>query len=60
MAEARSPVPTFVGQAVFVGDLAKAPTAIMPFLEEGDILILMGAGSIDEISGFFEQALSIP
>lgn len=47
------------GTAFFAGDLERAPARIMPFLKEGDILILMGAGSIDEISGFFEQAMSI-
>ncbi|MFH2000070.1 MAG: cyanophycin synthetase, partial [Planctomycetota bacterium] len=47
------------GRSAFLGDLEKAPSAILPHLMEGDLLILMGAGSVDDISGIVEQALSV-
>ena len=47
------------GRSVFVGDLDEAPSAMVSRLMPGDLLVLMGAGSIDEISGILERKLSL-
>jgi len=47
------------GRSQFVGGLDEAPHAITPYLKNGDILVLMGAGTIDEISNVIEGNLSL-
>lgn len=47
------------GASCYVGALDEAPYAIVPHLEKDDVLVLMGAGSIDEISGIVEEKLSL-
>jgi UDP-N-acetylmuramate--alanine ligase len=46
------------GRAVYIGDLERAPTSMLSHIREGDLLVLMGAGNIDELSGKITQALS--
>jgi UDP-N-acetylmuramate--alanine ligase len=46
------------GRAIYVGDLDQAPSAMLPHIREGDVLVLMGAGNIDELSGKITRALS--
>ncbi len=47
------------GRSCFVGGLDDAPSAIRSSIEDGDLLVLMGAGSIDGISGAVEKELSM-
>jgi UDP-N-acetylmuramate--alanine ligase len=47
------------GRSLYVGDLSSATSAMMPHLKKGDLLVLMGAGNIDEISGIVEKQLSV-
>lgn len=46
------------GDASFAGGLRQAPREITARVAEGDLLVLMGAGDIDEISGVVETVLS--
>jgi UDP-N-acetylmuramate--alanine ligase len=46
------------GRSLFVGDLDEAPPRMVSHLKPGDLLVLMGAGSIDEISGIIAKELS--
>lgn len=52
-------VARFGGRSQFVGDLEEAPLAMKSHLKEGDLLVLMGAGNIDEITGVVERELSL-
>jgi UDP-N-acetylmuramate--alanine ligase len=47
------------GHSFYVGDLSMAASAMVPHLKKGDLLVLMGAGNIDEISGIVEKQLSV-
>ncbi|EEO28457.1 UDP-N-acetylmuramate--L-alanine ligase [Oxalobacter paraformigenes] len=44
---------------VFVEDIAEMPSAVLNVIEDGDVVITMGAGSISSVSGkLLEKALS--
>jgi UDP-N-acetylmuramate--alanine ligase len=47
------------GKTHFLGDLKEAPYAMIPHLKKGDLLVLMGAGNIDEISEIVKRELSL-
>lgn len=46
------------GRSFFMGNLDEAPQSMAPLLKQGDVLVLMGAGTIDEISGVIKKNLS--
>ena len=47
------------GRSFFIGEHSEIPDKVPVYLEDGDVLVFMGAGNIDEVAGVFEKKLHL-